>query len=298
MYLRRDHPFFSFSGWSTNDINNLNEIAVNENAPAYVLFQFNDEVESLLPIRDKYDKCHYQDSDNLEKFLTHSIEPLCFLDTNIETDAEDLCFFVSSRLLMLSSKNDVEFVDVINKYFLQALKTFSPVDISGFLDIQFEIFKKYPKNETISNFFLYLEGLMDEFKEPQKIFVLEWIKMQRRNPLEEKLPTLAEIFKEKGYYTFIMNHEKVKEIYTQDRINDKYILKSGKKEMLAALAIKLREKQKLIIDPRFNNNQFLARIFFNHFNVQFDIKKGDKAFQPSNYRTIEKKSNFSFITDF
>ncbi len=289
-YLHRYHPFFSYS-YYLYDYYLDEPLSIDLNDPTYFVFEVKEDfnwkdLSSILVVNDQL---------NILECNPELIDYL-FLDFQIPDDCED-DWGLSDGYDNLHSPR-IAHHKKVDHAFINAIQYLPPKKISAFLDFQFKVFKLFPNNETVENFMIYLEGLMDNFIEPQKRFVDEWIIEQRKNPWDDKLPNLPDIFKDPNYFTLLLKHEKVEDLYIYDRVGEKYRLKNKKKEMLAALALKLRDKQKLNNNIKLSNNQFLARIFLTYFNAKFDPIKGDKAFQPGNSSTQTKMSNFGFITDF
>ena len=289
--LFRMHPFFTFTGgWHTRNVE-LQKIPTHPNSPAYFLFETDDPVEDKL----------IEDSDDLLRQHPGLMKNVDFpFDIHLIDDSQEFWELFYENIEVGFKNNSDKRKDyinnIVNPAFLKKITVLSPKNIPLFLDCQLEMFKKYPKEELISNFFIYLEGLLSGFNNPQKVFVEQWTN-DNKHQCGDDIPDLKDIFKDPHYLSIILQHENVRKFYSHERETDKYIWRQHSKQYLAAMAIHLRNKHRLLDKSDINNNQYLAKVFFKFFSLNYP-DKGEKSFQPQEIANQGKTSQFSFITDF
>jgi len=289
--LFRVHPFFTFTGgWHARGVE-LQMIPTHPNSPAYFLFETDDPTEDKL----------IEDSDDLLRQHPGLMKNLDFpFDIHLIDGWQEFWEMFYDNIEVGFKNNSDKRKDyinnIVNPAFLMKITVLSPKDIPLFLDCQLEMFKKYPKKEPTTNFFIYLEGLMSGFNKPQKVFVEQWIN-DIKPQCGDDIPDLKDVFKDPHYLSYVLKHDNVKEFYSEDRTTEKYYWKKGAKQYLAALAYKLRDKHKLLEKYPVHKNQYFAKIFFKFFNLKYPEKGTEKSFQPGEIDE-NKKRHFNFITDF
>lgn len=105
-------------------------------------------------------------------------------------------------------------------------------------------------------------------------------------PDTNDLPSLPDCFIDKNYFTKILEHPNISELFTiQENGSYKW---NYEKARLGALAVRLLNKGKLI--PDIKTNQDLAKVFCLFFNVTFN-EKHEKQFEAERIN----KYDFDFI---
>ena len=111
------------------------------------------------------------------------------------------------------------------------------------------------------------------------------------NP-QKQIPDLSEIFKRPDYFEMVIKHLENDELISFDRETGRYQWQHTK-ALLAGLAYRLREKNRLNNDFDIYNPQFLGRAFCKFFNLEHDAK----TFLPERVKQ-EHREPFKWITDF
>jgi hypothetical protein len=266
-------------------LNGLTSVQIHPLIPLHVNLKLINDVDALKETTNLVEKLYsaledlYLTGEYAYPILSNHINELI---PEVERNKEKITIYLNNY--KISHDETVTKLFVVDTVKLQKVK---PIGYDKFEDPDFEITFRYTMFES-------LHKQLDIFLKNLKFLKNQ---IERKTQLKTKtisrpfeIPDLKEIFRDEKYFEFIIQKTRGR-FQDFDSTTGHYKWLKGD-EYLAAFAVRLREKNRLLNTNEIQNNQFLRKVFCKFFLIEIS----NKTFQPNRINE-KKKREFSFIVE-